>query len=104
MTVSPTSAGTLSRSEKQELLRKILLEKIGGTRTAPTSFAQERLWFIDRMEPGSAVYNIPVAWRLGGALDVAALERSLGEIVRRHEALRTVFRERDGTQIGRAHV
>jgi hypothetical protein len=43
MTVPPESAGTLSRSEKQERLRKILLEKIGRTRTAPTSFAQERL-------------------------------------------------------------
>ncbi|HEV2735821.1 MAG TPA: amino acid adenylation domain-containing protein, partial [Longimicrobiaceae bacterium] len=59
------------------------------------SFAQERLWFIDRLEPGSAVYNIPVASRLEGALAVAALERALGEIVRRHEALRTVFCETD---------
>src|SRR5688500_3173756 len=99
MTVPPESAGTLSRSEKQELLRKILLEKIGRTRTAPTSFAQERLWFIDRLEPGSAVYNIPVAWRLEGELDAAALERALGEIVRRHEALRTVFAEVDGSPV-----
>ncbi|HLL46546.1 MAG TPA: amino acid adenylation domain-containing protein, partial [Longimicrobiaceae bacterium] len=68
----------------------------GRTGPLPLSFAQERLWFIDRLEPGSAVYNIPVAWRLGGALDEAALERALGEIVRRHEALRTVFREADG--------
>ncbi|HYH82065.1 MAG TPA: condensation domain-containing protein, partial [Longimicrobium sp.] len=65
----------------------------------PLSFAQERLWFIDRLEPGSAVYNIPVAWRLGGALDEAALERALGEIVRRHETLRTVFREVDGSPV-----
>jgi amino acid adenylation domain-containing protein len=65
----------------------------------PVSFAQERLWFIDRMEPGSAVYNIPVAWRLEGALDVAALERALGEVVRRHEALRTVFAEADGSPV-----
>jgi amino acid adenylation domain-containing protein len=99
MTVPPESAGTLSRSEKQEQLRKILLEKIGRTRTAPTSFAQERLWLIDRLEPGSAVYNIPVAWRLGGALDEAALERALGEIVRRHAALRTVFAEVDGSPV-----
>ncbi|HYH80747.1 MAG TPA: condensation domain-containing protein, partial [Longimicrobium sp.] len=65
----------------------------------PLSFAQERLWFIDRLEPGSAVYNIPVAWRLGGALDQGALERALGEIVRRHEALRTVFAEVDGSPV-----
>src|SRR3954451_15301509 len=99
MTASPHSAGTLSRSEKQELLRKILLEKIGRTRSAPASFAQERLWFIDRLEPGSAVYNMPMAWRLGGALDEAALERALGEIVRRHEALRTTFGEVDGSPV-----
>ncbi|HEU0077678.1 MAG TPA: amino acid adenylation domain-containing protein, partial [Longimicrobiaceae bacterium] len=65
----------------------------------PLSFAQERLWFIDRLEPGSAVYNIPGAWRLEGALDEAALERALGEIVRRHEALRTVFAEVDGSPV-----
>jgi amino acid adenylation domain-containing protein len=65
-------------------------------RLLPLSFAQERLWFIDRLEGGSAQYNIPTALRLGGALDVDALERSLGEIVRRHEVLRTVFRAVDG--------
>ncbi|HEY0022711.1 MAG TPA: amino acid adenylation domain-containing protein [Longimicrobium sp.] len=65
----------------------------------PLSFAQERLWFIDRLEPGSATYNIPMAWHLGGVLDEAALERSLGEIVRRHEVLRTVFAEVDGSPV-----
>ncbi|MFL5382886.1 MAG: non-ribosomal peptide synthetase, partial [Longimicrobiaceae bacterium] len=69
------------------------------TGALPLSFAQERLWFIDRLEPGSAVYNIPVARRLAGALDEAALERALGEIVRRHETLRTVFREVDGSPV-----
>ncbi|HEX9938624.1 MAG TPA: amino acid adenylation domain-containing protein, partial [Longimicrobium sp.] len=71
----------------------------GRTGALPLSFAQERLWFLDRMEPGSAVYNMPAAWRLGGALNEAALERSLGEIVRRHEALRTVFAEVDGSPV-----
>jgi amino acid adenylation domain-containing protein len=65
----------------------------------PLSFAQERLWFIDRLEPGSTTYSMPAAWRLGGALDEAALKRALGEIVRRHEALRTVFTEVDGSPV-----
>ena len=71
----------------------------GRAGALPLSFAQERLWFLDRLEPGSTAYNIPVAWRLGGALDEPALERSLSEIVRRHEALRTVFTEVDGTPV-----
>src|SRR5688500_5957089 len=71
----------------------------GRTGALPLSYAQERLWFLDRLEPGSTTYNIPVAWRLGGALDQPALERALGEIVRRHEALRTTFTEVDGSPV-----
>ncbi|HYH80302.1 MAG TPA: amino acid adenylation domain-containing protein [Longimicrobium sp.] len=67
----------------------------------PASLAQERLWFIDRMEPGNAGYTIPTALRMKGALDVDALRRALGEIVRRHEALRTVFAEVDGRPVQR---
>lgn len=63
----------------------------GEVRTAPLSFAQERLWFLEHLTPGSAVYNLPVALRLIGALNRTALEASLDEIVRRHEALRTSF-------------
>jgi non-ribosomal peptide synthetase component F len=70
-----------------------------GGGPAPLSFAQERLWFIDRFEPGSATYNLPSAQRLTGALDEAVLERALGEIVRRHEALRTTFVEADGSPV-----
>jgi amino acid adenylation domain-containing protein len=66
---------------------------------APLSFAQERLWFLEQLEPGSATYNMSVARHLGGALDEAVLERALGEVVRRHEALRTVFREVDGSPV-----
>ena len=60
-------------------------------RDLPLSFTQERLWFLDRLAPGSAAYNIPFALRLRGSLNVRALEQSIGEIVRRHEALRTTF-------------
>ncbi|HYG08577.1 MAG TPA: condensation domain-containing protein, partial [Pyrinomonadaceae bacterium] len=58
---------------------------------APLSFAQSRMWFHYQMEPESALYNIAVAIRIKGALDAAALEESLQEIVRRHETLRTTF-------------
>lgn len=64
--------------------------------TAPLSFAQERLWFRDRLEPGSPAYNRPVALRLSGELDVAILERALSEVVRRHQTLRASFPTMDG--------
>jgi amino acid adenylation domain-containing protein len=57
----------------------------------PLSFAQQRLWFINQLDPGTAAYNIPLAMRLRGELNAGALERSLREIVRRHESLRTMF-------------
>ena len=57
----------------------------------PLSFAQQRLWFLHQLEPGSAAYHIPAAIRLAGALDPAALAGALGEVVRRHETLRTTF-------------
>ena len=62
----------------------------------PTSFAQQRLWFLDQLEPGNSTYNIAQAFRLSGRLQPEALERSLNEIVRRHETLRTTFVEIEG--------
>ncbi|HST60536.1 MAG TPA: AMP-binding protein, partial [Longimicrobium sp.] len=69
------------------------------TQPLPLSFAQERLWFLDRLNPGSTTYNMPLARRLVGALDVPAFERALGEIVRRHDSLRTTFQEADGSPV-----
>ena len=62
----------------------------------PTSFAQQRMWFFDQLEPGSDLYNIGAAVRLKGELDIEALEESLSAIVERHEALRSVFKEEGG--------
>jgi amino acid adenylation domain-containing protein len=60
------------------------------------SFAQQRLWFFDRLKPGNPAYNIPAAVRLRGPFNLAALEQSLNEIVKRHESLRTTFGDVDG--------
>ncbi|MEM7353740.1 MAG: amino acid adenylation domain-containing protein, partial [Acidobacteriota bacterium] len=62
----------------------------------PASFAQRRLWFLDQLEPGSAVYNVPFELRLAGRLEVSGLASALARIYRRHEVLRTVLREAGG--------
>ena len=77
------------------------LKRVERTEDLPLSFAQERLWFLDQLEPGSPFYNMPAAVRVSGPLDVAALRASLNEIVSRHEALRTTFATVDGRPVQR---
>ena len=67
------------------------IEPVSRDGEIPLSFAQQRLWFIDQLEPQHPFYNLPVAARMRGRLDVDALARALGEVVRRHESLRTTF-------------
>lgn len=62
----------------------------------PLSYGQQRLWFLNRLNPDSPVYNIPAAFRLEGRLDIASLERALNAIIERHEILRTSFETVDG--------
>ena len=80
------------RARKAELLAWLQFEH-GGP---PLSFAQQRLWFLDQLEPGTWAYTMAVRKRFRGPLDVAALTRALTEIVRRHEVLRTTFVNRHG--------
>ncbi|MEA2695723.1 MAG: hypothetical protein QOJ16_5110, partial [Acidobacteriota bacterium] len=93
---SPTLAGFTQMAERALAaglgLDVPAIRPVPRTAPPPLSFSQERLWFLDQLEPGSAAYDIPVGLHLRGRLDRAALAAALSEIVRRHEALRTTFR------------
>ncbi|MEW6074539.1 MAG: condensation domain-containing protein [Planctomycetota bacterium] len=103
-------------ARKLELLRKLMREKgLGGRPTvaiprrsgggdAPLSFDQRRLWFLDRLEPETSLYNDELVLRIEGrGFDPDRLDRSLQEVVRRHEILRTTFHEVAGEPIQRVH-
>ncbi|HEX7334408.1 MAG TPA: amino acid adenylation domain-containing protein, partial [Pyrinomonadaceae bacterium] len=97
--------------KKQELLARVLEQQqldfsrvvIGPRKQdspyAPLSFAQERLWVLDQLDPNRPIYNVPDAHYLKEKIDIDALERSLSEIVRRHESLRTTFQMIDGQPV-----
>ncbi|MCA1600241.1 MAG: condensation domain-containing protein [Acidobacteria bacterium] len=87
----------LSLDEKRALLAQLLQEKVSQSNTFPVSFAQQRLWFLDQLEPGSPFYSIPQAIRMSGALNPQALQESLDTIVARHETLRTTLTMVDGS-------
>ncbi|HEV2727439.1 MAG TPA: condensation domain-containing protein, partial [Solirubrobacterales bacterium] len=82
-----------SRSEKVDVSAR----RGGGP--VPLSFAQQRLWLLDQLEPGKALYNVPVAVRLRGELRVGAMQAALSEVVRRHEVLRTTFATVEGSPV-----
>ena len=75
------------------------LVPVARDRALPLSFAQERLWFLDQLQPGSAQYNLPLALRLSGPLEPAALSWTLGQVEHRHEALRTIFPAVEGAPV-----
>ncbi|HTQ80357.1 MAG TPA: condensation domain-containing protein, partial [Thermoanaerobaculia bacterium] len=77
------------------------LSRLPRTGDPPLSFAQERLWFLDQLQPGNATYNIPAAFTFKGALDVSALKRAWATILERHEALRTTFTLSEGRPVQR---
>ena len=99
-TSKPTTAADLSKlspEEKRKLLAQLLTEKKAAPRKRfPLAPAQERLWFIDALQPGQNVYHIPITLRLTGSPDANLIQQCLSEIITRHEILRTSFVSKDG--------
>ncbi|MEH2411054.1 amino acid adenylation domain-containing protein [Nostoc sp.] len=100
----------LSVEKRELLLQRLRHKKENASRTKitspsrdsnifPLSFAQQRLWFLEQLEPGNPFYNQPAAVRLTGALNLAVLEQSFNEILRRHEVLRTTFSTVEGQPV-----
>src|SRR5207247_10818698 len=75
------------------------ITKVSRDQALPLSFAQQRLWVLDQMEPNNPLYNIPRRLRMHGALNVDALTEALNEIVRRHDSQRTTFATRNGQPV-----
>lgn len=100
--LSPAKRALLQRLQAQEAKDDSLeaIPRHGGRKTAlPLSFSQQRLWFLDQLEGANATYNMPVAVRLEGRLDVDTLERVFKEILRRHESIRTNFHSDNGKPV-----
>src|SRR5215212_7926590 len=83
---------------EQQKVSKVSKQQIEAQATFkfPASYAQQRMWLLDRLQPGQSVYNIPLALSITGDLNVEALERSINRIIQRHETLRTRFEEEGG--------
>jgi amino acid adenylation domain-containing protein len=90
-TITGMAAAVESGLKAARGARPSAVRRVSHEQPLPLSFAQQRLWFIDRMETGSPFYNMPVAILLTGRLDLPALERTLNEVLKRHESLRTSF-------------
>jgi len=100
---SPTVAGMAEQVEKLiksgSALEEPPILPVARDANSPLSYAQQRLWFIEQLNPESATYNVASAARLRGKLSAAALERTFSEIIRRHEVLRTSFTVIDGSPV-----
>jgi amino acid adenylation domain-containing protein len=101
MTNDLSRARSLSPEEKRALLESLLRKEPAGSRVAPLSFSQQRLWFLEELGEMGGTYHIPLRLYLTGPLDVDALRRALDRIVARHEVLRTTFGQVDGKPVQR---
>lgn len=82
--------------KKRDATESKITPRTRASASYPLSFAQQRLWFLDQLDPGNHIYNEPSAIRLAGTLNTSALARSFDEIIRRHEVLRTTFSTQEG--------
>jgi amino acid adenylation domain-containing protein len=89
----------LAKKKREEAARSQIASVSRTSDTFPLSFAQQRLWFISQLQQDNASYNVSGGVRMEGPLSVAALERAFGEVLRRHESLRTVIRQVDGEPV-----
>jgi len=99
---TPTIAALGAEIEKQTATgaaEVLPIARVSRDLDLPLSFAQQRLWVIDQLNPGSAAYNIPLAIRISGPLNCLALEQSFNELIARHESLRTTFQSRNGQPV-----
>ncbi|HEX8185029.1 MAG TPA: amino acid adenylation domain-containing protein, partial [Blastocatellia bacterium] len=100
---APTIAGLAQVIEtaikEGQGLKPQSIKRASREKALPLSFAQQRLWFLDQLEPGKPFFNIPAAIRFSGGLDVLAFEKVFTEIIRRHESLRTRFASADGKPV-----
>ncbi|MBA3712217.1 MAG: amino acid adenylation domain-containing protein [Pyrinomonadaceae bacterium] len=100
---SPTVAGLADSIEvaRQSVksMQSLAILPVTRRENIPLSFAQQRLWFLDQLEPGNFLYNVPRAFRISGDLNVEALRRTFDVIVARHEVLRTTFATVDGNPV-----
>ncbi len=92
-------AQRLSKKQGDNFSRSQIVVQSRETNSFPLSFAQQRLWFLDQLQPGHSAYNISQSMHLVGQLNVAALDQSFNELIRRHEILRTTFTAVDGEPI-----
>jgi amino acid adenylation domain-containing protein len=88
-----------SPQDRRRRLEAMLRQKVARSQTFPLSFAQQRLWLLDQLEPGNPVYNVPLALRLRGPVNLELLNRTLNEVVARHETLRTKIATVDGEPV-----
>jgi amino acid adenylation domain-containing protein len=93
---TPTIAQLAESKDSFAAARTETIPRASREEKLPLSHGQRRLWFLNQLQPGNPLFNVPVVLAMKGRLDIDSLERSFTEIVRRHEVLRTVFSEREG--------